>query len=113
MAKTLAERIAERINQQPQARKASGKVAFLALKDEIAQAVQSGWPVKEIWQTLHDEGRVAVGYHAFNLYVNKYIREPAAAATLAAAPPPAAKEPASPLPTGFRINASPKKEDIV
>ena len=112
MAKTLAERIAERINQQPQARKASGKVAFLALKDEIAQAVQSGWPVKEIWQTLHDEGRIAVGYHAFNLYVNKYIREPAAAATLSITPP-TAKEPAPLTPAGFRINATPKKEDIV
>lgn len=109
MAKTLDERIAERINQQPQTRKASGRVAFLALKDEIAQAVQSGWPVKEIWQTLHDEGRIAVGYHAFNLYVNKYIREPAGAG--AAATPP--KEPAPTLSVGFRINAQPKKEDIV
>ena len=113
MAKTLAERIAERINQQPHARKASGKVAFLALKDEIALAVQSGWPVKEIWQTLHDEGRVAVGYHAFNLYVNKYIRDPVAATTHATAPSPTAKEPTPATPAGFRINASPKKEDIV
>jgi hypothetical protein len=69
--------------------------------------------VKEIWQTLHDEGRVAVGYHAFNLYVNKYIREPAAAASIATTQPPAAKGPTLPLPVGFRINAQPKKEDIV
>jgi len=113
MAKTLAERIAERINQQVTAKKTSGRVVFLALKDEIAQAVQAGWPVKEIWQTLHDEGRIAVGYHVFNLYVNKYIREPAAAATLATSPPPTAKEQIPPLAAGFRINASPKKEDIV
>lgn len=113
MAKTLAERIAERVNQQVTVKKTSGRLVFLALKDEIAQAVQSGWPVKEIWQTLHDEGRTAVGYHTFNLYVNKYIREPAAAATLTTAPSPTAKEPTPSTPTGFRINASPKKEDIV
>lgn len=112
MAKSLKERIAERVNQEPTVKRASGKVAFLALKDEIAQAVRAGWPVKEIWITLHEEGRIAVGYHTFNRYVNKHIR--ASEVPLAAvSEPPTPKPPEERAQTGFRFNSSPKKEDIV
>ncbi len=112
MAKSLKERIAERISQEPPVKRACGKVAFLALKDEIEQAVRAGWPVKEIWKTLHEEGRIAAGYHAFNLYVNKYIRETEIPPTVRPEPPKP-KDQVAQAPSGFRFNSSPNKEDIV
>ena len=52
MSKPLEERIAERMRDQPDTNPASGRVAFLALKDDVARAVEAGWPVKSIWYTL-------------------------------------------------------------
>jgi hypothetical protein len=74
MSKPLEERIAGRMRDQPDTNPASGRVAFLVLKGDIARAVEAGWPVKSIWYTLFAAGRIAIGYHAFNLYVKNYIR---------------------------------------
>ena len=110
MVKPLEERIAEHLAQRRDARPVSGRVAFLALKDDIARAVQAGWPVKAIWQTLFDEGRIAIGYHAFNVYVNKYIRTPRVAPDVPS-PPGVTAKPRTP--TGFTLNPQPKKEDLI
>jgi len=111
MSKPLEERIAERMRDQPDTNPASGRVAFLALKDDIARAVAAGWPVKSIWYTLFAEGRIAIGYHAFNLYVNKYIRAATAAPPVVPAPPSATAKPRAPA--GFTLNPQPKKEDLL
>ncbi|WP_139559682.1 TraK family protein [Methylotetracoccus oryzae] len=111
MSKPLEERIAERIRDQPDTHPASGRVAFLALKDDIARAVAAGWPVKSIWYTLFAEGRIAIGYHAFNLYVNKYVRTSPASSPVV--PEPSSATPKPRAPTGFTLNPQPKKEDLV
>jgi hypothetical protein len=115
MVKSLQERIADRVNKEPPVKRASGRVAFLSLKDEVRQAVRSGWPVKEIWKTLYIEGRISVGYHTFNLYVNKYIRDVEVARLLPDKPgiPNKPDKPNPPVKVGFTINSSPKKEDII
>lgn len=53
------------------AKRATGRQAFLAHKEEIAEAVKRGYTVKEIWQALVDEGAMPVGYESFLRYVRQ------------------------------------------
>lgn len=130
MAKSLSERIAARTVKKKPSRSAQNRAAFLALRVDIKQALDDGWPVKSIWETLHEEGKVDFSYQAFRGYANRLILSPPA--TEPPAPPPVAEatpapgasnptKPASsktavkkPEPaTGFTFNNNPKKEDLL
>ena len=56
MGNTLSERIA---NTQciKKSDKSRNKVAFLALKKDIASALSDGWSMKAFWETLLMEGK--------------------------------------------------------
>jgi hypothetical protein len=45
--------------------------AFLALWDEIAEALEKGASARRVWQELKDEGRIGVRYETFTKYVRK------------------------------------------
>lgn len=128
MAKSLSERIAARTVKKKPSRSAQNRAAFLALRVDIKQALDDGWPVKSIWETLHEEGKVDFSYQAFRGYANRLILSPPATETpLPAAerlptqgpsnepkqaiPKPAEKKP-DPA-TGFTFNSAPKKEDLI
>ena len=132
MAKSLSARIAERIARKKPAGNVRNRAAFLALRGEVKQAIDDGWPVKTIWETLHDEGRVAFSYQAFRGYVNRLILSPSANREAAPAAvgvdqhrqvaprlaPQSAKNPAEwqpekPAASGFTFNRAPKKEDLL
>jgi hypothetical protein len=49
------------------------KVEFLVLKDDISEALEKGWPMTAIWETLHDEGSFHASYNTFRLYILKYM----------------------------------------
>ena len=76
MAKSLSERIAARSVRKKPSRSAQNRAAFLALRVDIKQALDDGWPVKSIWETLHEEGKVGFSYQAFRGYVNRLIFSP-------------------------------------
>ncbi|PSL90775.1 TraK family protein [Pseudomonas sp. R9.37] len=134
MAKNLSERIADRMRDKKATVGAQNRGAFLALKGEIIQALDDRWPVKTIWETLHDEGKVKFSYQAFRNYVNSLILAPkqganqkisavadhpmsqpnkikqiAPATPRAPAPPPAAPQ----APAGFIFNANPDKKALI
>ena len=132
MAKSLSARIAERIARKKPAGNVRNRAAFLALRSEVKQAIDDGWPVKTIWETLHDEEKVAFSYQAFRGYVNRLILSPpmngeaaptsvVADQSRQAAPrlvPQSAKKPSEwkpekPAATGFTFNRTPKKEDLL
>ena len=132
MAKSLSARIAERVARKKPAGNVRNRAAFLALRGEVKQAIDDGWPVKTIWETLHDEGRVAFSYQAFRGYVNRLILSPSANGEVALAPvvadqsrqaaprlvpqlarTPAEWKPEKPTATGFTFNRTPKKEDLL
>jgi len=115
---------------------AQNRGAFLALKSEIAQAISDGWPIKSIWETLHEEGKVKFSYQAFRNYVNsllldrKQANKPLVTAEVPATntvqekqvkPPELGKqrttEPranlAAPMPQGFHFDAKPNKEEFL
>jgi hypothetical protein len=45
------------------------------VRDDVKQALDDGWPRKAIWETLHEEGKIAFSYQAFRTYVNRLILE--------------------------------------
>lgn len=127
MAKSLSERIAARTVKKKPSRSAQNRAAFLALRVDIKQALDDGWPVKNIWETLHEEGKVDFSYQAFRGYANRLILSPPATEppspaaekltdtgpsnpTKQVAPKAAVKQPKA---TGFTFNSEPKKEDLI
>ncbi|MCW3657679.1 TraK family protein [Burkholderia cenocepacia] len=71
--KSLSERIAERARDKAVVTPHSNRAVVLALRSDIQQAVNDGWSVLAIYQTLHDEGRLTFSYQAFRRYVNQLL----------------------------------------
>lgn len=71
--KSLSERIAERARDKEVISPRSNRAAVLALRSDIQQAINDGWSVLAIYQTLHDEGQVTFSYQAFRRYVNRLL----------------------------------------
>lgn len=137
MPKTLTQRIADRVAKQDKGATKKNRAVFLALRSEVEEAMKDGWPIKTIWETLHDEGRVTFSYQAFRLYVNRLIvqgssdnqanapgQAPPAEAVIPAskaiaAPAPTTLQPTGPvLPkppeiTGFDFNTKPQTKDLI
>jgi len=132
MPKSLSERIADRAKTRKPSAIGKNRASFLAVRDDVKQALDDGWPVKTIWETLREEGKVSFGYDAFIGYVNRLIRRSAVrqGAALQTEPAPPAKaggagedskggatarpRPAAPNPArGFTFDSTPKKEDLL
>ncbi|WP_089572876.1 TraK family protein [Escherichia coli] len=103
MAKSLSERIAERMSTKQPTQAGKNRAAFLAVRDEVKKALDDGWPVKVVWATLRDEGRIEFKYDAFIKYVNQLIRntEPPTRPTA-----PAAQTTAKPAPKATTRSAN-------
>jgi hypothetical protein len=73
MKKFLTEKImtSKHSHQRTNARK--NKVEFLALREDISEALEKGWSITVIWETLRDEGSFTATYNTFRLYVLKYL----------------------------------------
>lgn len=98
MANSLSERIAARTAKQNPSRSAQNRATFLALRTEIKQAMEDGWPVKTVWETLQEEGKVSFSYQAFRGYVNRLILSTPASQPIPVAAPVAPESPRAPMP---------------
>lgn len=74
MSESLSSRVARFVQTQPKRRSGRARAAVVALREEIQKALADGWSVMAIWRTLHAEGSVQVGYHAFRRYVAELLR---------------------------------------
>ncbi|WP_115705381.1 TraK family protein [Legionella sainthelensi] len=70
MKKSLIETV---ITGEQSPKRTKSKVEFLALREEISEALEKGWSLTAIWETLHDEGSFTATYNTFRLYVLKYL----------------------------------------
>jgi len=129
MTKNLSARIAERAARKKPPRNGQNRVTFLAMRGDVKQAIDDGWPVKTIWETLHEEGKVSFSYQAFIGYANRLILSSSASRTTVSTPmavdsrigkqrnPATAqateKNPEGPTTNGFTFNRAPKKEDLL
>jgi Family of unknown function (DUF5338) len=73
MPRSLSVRVAERTARAKPSRGDQNRATFLAVKDDVKQALDDGWPVKAIWETLNEEGKIVFSYQTFRTYVNRLI----------------------------------------
>lgn len=73
MKKPLIETVITREQSPKRTSARKSKVKFLALREEISEALEKGWSLTAIWETLHDEGSFTATYNTFRLYVLKYL----------------------------------------
>lgn len=71
MSRSLSERIAAKVGQNHARRGKQSFSTFLVLRTEIKQAMEDGWSIKLIWQTLTDEKKINFSYQRFLLLVKK------------------------------------------
>lgn len=73
MKKSLTENTMTSKKSQQRTINRKNKVEFLALREDISEALEKGWSLTAIWDTLHDEGSFTATYNTFRLYVLKYL----------------------------------------
>jgi hypothetical protein len=81
-----------------------GLSAFLALRSQIQQAIDAGYPLKTIWLHMRHTAKLSVRYETFLRHVRKHLSPPSAPAQT-----PTPKPPPTP---GFTFNPTPRKEDL-
>jgi hypothetical protein len=104
----LVDRVAAKATTNKTQQRGEGRAAFLVHKAEIEEALLAGWTVRNVWETLHDEGKISISYVAFTTYVRRYLP-----AVKAAPKAEAVRPKAPPKSSGFSIQSVPNKEDIV
>lgn len=73
MKKSLIETVITREQSPKRTSARKSKVEFLAMREDITEALEKGWSITIIWETLRDEGRFTATYNTFRLYVLKYL----------------------------------------
>lgn len=47
--------------------------AFLAVREEVKEAIAAGYALKTIWEHMHETGRVSFRYETFLRHVRRHI----------------------------------------
>ena len=125
MSKKLTELIAEEETKRKQ--KGIGvknRVVFLALREDIKEAMKDGWALKQIYRTLHSQKNIAFSYQTFVNYANDLILKPKQSLVISSQET-SNKTPEQTVPTtepitkkshelpGFTFNPIAKKEDLI
>jgi hypothetical protein len=126
---SLAERLLERASRQDGRKSQINRAAFLAVKDEIAEALAEGWSARQIWELLKEEGRISFGYAWFARCVQIHIhkrpprsRISSGSATPTATPPSPVRTETPPVPSArppegigatFVVRPTPSKKELI
>lgn len=110
---SLSDRIAKRARDKPRSAPRSNRAVVLALRNDIQCALNDGWSVLAIYQTLADEGRVTFSYQAFRRYVNQIHLGRAKETGYKPSTPRRVGTKTASGPGGFTFNAAPNKEDLL
>lgn len=73
MKKSLTENITTSKQSQQRTNARKDRVEFLAMREDISEALEKGWSITVIWKTLRDEGRFTATYNTFRLYILRYL----------------------------------------
>jgi hypothetical protein len=74
MSKKLTELIAlAEMQRRQQGTGIKNRSAFLALRDDIKEAMLDGWALKQIYRTLHTQQKISFSYQTFVNYANELI----------------------------------------
>jgi hypothetical protein len=111
---SLSERIAVRV--KGHASCLSNRGTFLAVREDVRQALDDGWSVLRIHRLLQEEGVVTFSYQAFRRYVNELVLANPDAdknkGVRSMTEPAAMKKRSVGSRRGFVFNPAPNKEDL-
>ncbi|MFP1883512.1 TraK family protein [Lonsdalea quercina] len=82
----------------------SARVVFLAIREDVKNAIEAGYSLTTIWEHMHETGRVTTTYETFRRHVRRYIDERKRAVAVSEA---ASKKKC------LRAEPSPKKESVI
>ena len=91
MGKGCLDELSEWLDSHPKKKEGlskSGKIAFLAVKDDVKTALDAGYPMSLVWEYMSDAGKLKCGYEVFRRHVHRYIRQPADEGKAADSSPP-------------------------
>ena len=66
--KNLSERIAESALKSSAGRNDRNRAAFILVRGDVSKAVDDGYSLLSIWETLYEEGRIPYTYQTFRRY---------------------------------------------
>ncbi len=72
MEKDILERLAESTAKKGSTHAKQNLAIFLALRGQIDLAINSGWPIKDIWQLFYNEKKINISYQVFLRLAKKY-----------------------------------------
>lgn len=78
MATSYTDQLAEWVKEKKSTPRNKNLVAFLAVRTDVKAALDAGYPVKTVWENMHELKRIEFGYDTFLNYVNRQIRRPQA-----------------------------------
>lgn len=105
------EYMAKRLGENPTAsRMGKHRVAFLALRPLIEDALLRGYTMKGTWAALREQGRLSMSYQAFRNHVRRAGLPAPTSAAVAPRPAPASTVPEPQR--GFLHERVPRKKDI-
>ena len=111
--KSLSERIGERARKTSSSAPHANRAIVLALRGDIRTALEDGWSVLAIYQTLHDEGKVSFSYQAFRRHVNRiFFNNAESRHGYSGITKTTRKSSQGTSGTGFSFNPNPDKEDL-
>jgi hypothetical protein len=118
MGKNYPDQLGDWVRQRATTTRDKNLVAFLAVRDDVRAALDSGYAAKTVWSNLHESKRIAVSYTAFLRYVRKFIQQQTEVPASRQAPTVPTEAPARHIdrpakPAGFVFNPTPKKEELL
>ena len=77
MAKKYTKELSDWIKKEDELKVQRSKklIAFLAVKNDITEAIELGFPISTIWQHLQSKGSIDYQYNTFLRYVRKHITD--------------------------------------
>ena len=71
--KSLSERIAENAMKSSAGRNDRNRAAFILVRADVKKAVEDGYSLLAVWETLHEEGRIPYTYQTFRRYARALL----------------------------------------
>tara|TARA_B110000879_G_C11179553_1_gene517644 strand:+ start:1873 stop:2199 length:327 start_codon:yes stop_codon:yes gene_type:complete len=107
---TLSERVAKDQKLKNEGKARTAKTEFIAQKNDIKEALDSGWTMKAVWETLYKEDKISCRYNAFRNHVINLIKSEEEKTTRAG---DQEKETPKSKIKGFSFNPIPNLEELV
>ena len=115
MSQRYSEQLAEWVKQKQSRKRDKNWVAFLAVQEDVLEALADGYAAKTIWLHLVETQRIDFGYDTFLNYTKRQKRNQAKAGERKTEKenPTIKKTKETQHPAGFNFNSVPNKEELL